>query len=157
MHQKGEGGAELWHCSAVQRPPVTSMFSTFLHHFSRPLCRASDRKVVGLMGRVAWLHPQSPRLGRSWKPSGYNLFLSVTPQHPESDNSSAYCLDFLSKLQWLLEAGEKLVLIECCSDRCWGDLCESLIRFGCICVLQQAVIPSAVLPISPADFAFNWR
>lgn len=109
MHQKGEGGAEQWHCSAALRAPVPCTFSTFPDSFSRLLCRAADRKVVGLMGKVAWLHAQSPR---------YNLFLSVTPQDPESDNSSAYCLNFLSKLQWLLEAGEKLLLVECCSDRC---------------------------------------
>lgn len=85
MHQKGEGGAELWHCNAAPRAPVPCTFSTFPHSFSRLLCRAADRKVVGLMGKVAWLHAQSPRS---------NLFLSVTPQDPESDNSSAYCLDF---------------------------------------------------------------
>lgn len=52
---------------------------------------------------------------------------------------------------------QELVLAECYSDGCWGDLCETLIPFGCICILQQAVIPSAVLPFSPADFAFDWR
>lgn len=61
MHQKGEKGAELWHCSAAQRAPVTCTFSMF-PHISRLLCRAADRKVVGLMGKVAWLHPQGPRL-----------------------------------------------------------------------------------------------
>lgn len=62
MHQKGERRAELWHYSAAQRAPVTCTFSTFPHNFSRLLGRAADKKVVGLMGKVAWLHPQSSRL-----------------------------------------------------------------------------------------------